>query len=447
MEINGLRQLIERPEELTEMLKRFISDANTVEVRRLGAQAYPAEHYNQAYDLLSELEPGAIELKELISPDLPEAMGFSSAIRALPITQPVIIKELESVIFKSYIKQVMLLGHEELDFTVSTKLRGEPIRLVYEEGTYVHAATIARRGLGTDITEQVRVTLEGVGLDKVDNTSAFMEVRGVLVLPEAERSEAQAQLQQGYDMSIRDILTSGNTNVMTHLDFIAEAVVITNQHQPGYTTKEGEYEFLSDLGFETPYYWTLLDVLVSALASVMEGALQDIVETLSEVEYEYELDGLLLTLNGTKHVEKLLEQEIQSDQVLLKVGPWTQMTYSGKLQYVRYKREGECLEPILVISTHDDTALFEYEGTQYNYTELVEAVGVKVISNVEDYIINKDSLAVITNEGHKVNEVPAYSIANIIKYELEPGSTINFVHTELAGPHTVFDEEAIYFKV
>jgi len=308
-----------------------------------------------------------------------------------------------------------------INFHASLKLNGHGIRIIYQDGKFVRARSRARSSAGRDITRQLTVVLDKQGLLEVPSLACtdLCEVRGELVLPLANFDTAKKynpaikSAFTGVSSMLRDSATEEEWGLLHFVayEFLAEG----NE----FDSKTQEYEFLDDIGFETPGFLTL-DCTSEDIYDDVDDLLADMRANFDEV---YFTDGVVLSVDDVSLFQSLGDDgaHYKFGNVALKFGQWKQDTYPGYVQCILYTRGKTKFSPVAVVASEPNILrkVDEYNTDSYLFSK--------------SQIANWDELGVVTANGSRVRKVPLYEPANILALDAYPGCTLSFKFGGEAG--------------
>lgn len=309
---------------------------------------------------------------------------------------------------------------EEFDAHVSFKENGFGIRLVYVNGRLAKARTRARSSAGRDITAQLEVVLgDLVDLPDLDGME-LCEIRGELVMPMSNMDEARR-----YNPEIKSPFTavssmskdSATPEMWGLLRFVAYDFKADDFE---FYTKEEMYNYIEDLGFETPSSWLIEGLTKETILDDIKSIVEDC-EGEAE-DYEYYTDGLVFEINQRDLFDSLGDNgsNYKYGNIALKVGYWKQDMYSGFVQTIVWMRGTSKLSPVAIIADEPDMIEFE------DFGEHMYVGDIKEISNYKD-------LGVLTAGGNKVRRVPLYEPSNILALDATRGNLLCFRYGGEAG--------------
>lgn len=454
--IKDFQEVLKNPQAHIDKIEELVQIANFEQRKEDGTQSIPDQVYDQLIECLKVLKPDSEVLQELWdfdSKELKEKGKYNTLLTHYPMKSINTVKNVKSITFLSFIQLLQGYNLSEIELFYAVKLNGHGVRIVYQDGVFVHASSRARHGSGNDLTKQMEVVLAKNNLLKLSNVpQGLVEIRGELVLPLDKLSKART-----INPSIVSAFTavsslkkeSGKPEEWALLDFVAYKIV--SERPFIFETKEQEYLYLEErLGFEIPMYWVLPKYKVVELTDAIEQELVEIQNELEEVNYPYYMDGIVVEVNQRSEFN-LLGGNIKYDfgNLALKIGKWSQDSYTGFIQCVTYTQGIQNFTPVAVVASKPFVAIFQYPGSEEEYKDFntfILRYGDKVLFNTMDYIVNKEDLGVLTVSGNMVRNVPLYNVANILNNQLQVGSPISFNYGGEAGVVTVFENKEVVLQ-
>lgn len=324
---------------------------------------------------------------------------------------------------------VAKLPNQTFQAHLSVKLNGHGIRLIYKNGNFIKARSRARSSQGRDLTKQLSVILKNSNLMYIDDIAGYdiCEIRGEWLLP-MYNLEAARQYNPSIASAFTGVSSMGRDSASEAewglLSFVAYEFLAENE---SFNTKEDEYNFLSDLGFEIPIFWILddmhRDTLIEELKTQVEDCEAEV--TMPGQEYEYYTDGLVFSINNQTLFKTLGDDggHYKFGNMALKVGYWKQDMYTGYVQTILWMKGKTKLSPVAIVAEEPD---------------LIDSDEYYVMSQKE--IPNYEELGVLTATGNKVRRVPLYEAANLVQLDAYKGRIIHFRYGGEAGVVPVFPD-------
>lgn len=309
------------------------------------------------------------------------------------------VKKLEDISdIKDFYNALPYEDGEIFNLHYSCKENGHGIRVVYGGGLLESATSRGRATAGRDITKQLRVILgeenDYLVNDPEGSEIDFIEIRGELVLPFENMEKAREFNPNiktpftGVSSMLRD---SASEEEWGLLRFVAYRCLCDYKD---FETKEDEYLFLEEMGFETPLSYVQDHVSKETLVESM----LDMMDTFEDdmKEYPYFTDGVVVQVNSYRDFYSMGKSPSGKDCYLgnlaLKIGKWKQDLYSGVISRMEWSEGKTKLIPEAIID----------EG-------------------------------VVTASGNAVRRVPLYNPKNILLLEAYPGNVVFFRYGGEAG--------------
>ena len=390
--------------------------------------------YDRLMEILRKVNPDS-ELANKIWENFEAEMDDTDAIfRQNPMYSIMTVKDYDCDEIKEFVKRLP----DDTDFTahVSVKLNGHGIRLKYKNGNFIQARSRARSSAGRDITAQLEIVLGGLNYIDEINGLDLCEIRGEWVLPFENLAEAR-RYNPDIKSAFSAVASMGRESASEEewglLRFVAYEFVSDGFE---FDSKEKEYEFLNDLGFEVPLYWVIPDLNKESLIDdLKESIVPDCEEEVKPREdgtdgYDYYTDGLVFAINDTDFFRGLGDDggHYKFGNMALKVGYWKQDMYSGYIQTIMWMRGKTKLTPVALVADEPDTAEFEDLGTD----------GMYILNKKE--ILNFNDLGVVTASGNRVRRVPLYEPSNLVVLDAFRGNILHFRYGGEAGVVPCFDD-------
>ena len=430
--------------EKIEKLEDYIREANTIANMKTGETLVVDAIYDEMMDILRQVNPESPILQELWE------LGDENNIEGNQYTELLVANPMKSILtVKSFDSQEMRefqsnFHNEPTTLHMSLKLNGWGTRIVYQDREFVAGSSRARSTAGRDLTRQLGIILERLGLLELPDSfpDGLVEIRGEMVLPFSNLELARqynpniVSAFSGVASMARDSATDEEISL---LHFVAYKLIIDGMEFDSITDMYNMLE--EEAGFETPLYWLIDDVSQDELVDVLESTLEEITEMVFDEDepYDYFTDGVIGQVNDFDVYHAMGENGAKYDfgNIALKVGNWKQDNYFGYVQFIEYSKGKAKLSPVAIISTEPNHATFvldEDEGHFQGLDELMEYHDISdgSISPME-CLTNYNELGVITASGNKVRRVPLYEPVNLIRLNIKPNSIIHFKYGGEAG--------------
>lgn len=430
-DLNGIEAI---QTEQVQQLEEYITACNNA--RNEGDDLVPDAIWDRLMSILRKVNPESELCKYIWEDSVDEMDDTDRIVQNNPMYSIQTVKSYDCDELKDFVSR--LPDDIEFDMHFSVKLNGHGIRLKYRNGEFFNARSRARSSAGRDITDALRVVLYDAGTDIIDDLSAFdlCEIRGEWVLP-FENLEAARQFNPEIKSAFSGVASMGRASASEDewrlLRFVAYEFIADDMH---FQSKAEEYEFLEELGFETPMSW-----LIEGLTK--ENFIEDLKDIISDCEsevkpnadgtggYDYYTDGIVGAINNTELFRSLGDDgsHYKHGNIALKVGYWEQNILTGYVQCIMWTKGKSKLSPVAIIG--DELNMIEYSDNH-------------MIEN--DYIYNKnevsnwDELGVISQVGNKIRRIPLYEPANIVVLDAYPGYPIHFRYGGEAGVVPCFED-------
>lgn len=422
-DLNGVEAIqTEQVQELEDYIRKCNEAANE------GDPIVADAVYDRLMEVLRKVNPESELCKYIWEDSVDEFEDTDSIVRNNPMYSIQTIKSYDCDELIAFIER--LPDDLRFDAHLSVKLNGHGIRTKYSFGKFLQARSRARSSAGRDITKQLNVILRKsncVDLESISDCE-LCEIRGELCLPfeNLERArEFNPEIKSafsGVSSMSRDSASEEEWGLLTFVayEFIA----------PGFNfnTKEEEYSFLSDLGFETPLSWLIEGLSKETLLEELPTIVSDCANEVAPDEngdngYSYYTDGLVFAVNDSDFFRSLGDDgsHYKFGNMALKVGYWEQNTYQGYVQTILWTKGKTKLSPVAIVSENPDDILIDSEWEEENY----------VLS--KNVILNWDSLGVVTASGNRVRRIPLYEPNNMIILSAYKGHVLHFKYGGEAG--------------
>lgn len=375
--------------------------------------------YDTLVDILRQVKPDSSVIAHIWE----EAGGVLDDTDVLLKNNPMYsIQTIKSFECKELQDYVAKLPNQTFQAHLSVKLNGHGIRLIYSKGHFIKARSRARSSQGRDLTKQLITILIKSNLLYIEDIAGYdiCEVRGEWLLP-MYNLEAARQFNPDIASAFTGVSSMGRDSASEEewglLSFVAYEFLAPGE---AFNTKEDEYNFLSDLGFEIPIFWLLDDMHKDTLIEELKQQVEDCEAevTMPGQEYEYYTDGLVFSINNQALFKSLGDDggHYKFGNMALKVGYWKQDMYTGYVQTILWMKGKTKLSPVAIVAEEPD---------------IIESDAYYVMSQKE--IPNYDELGVLTATGNKVRRVPLYELANLVQLDAYKGHVIYFRYGGEAG--------------
>lgn len=386
-----------------EELERIILDCNS-QMTGTATNQVADSIYDVLYDMLKRVKPQSKILSEIWEED-----GDITEYTDLLVSHPMMsIETAKSFSCKALTDFINRMPEGETSYFASYKINGHGIRVVYKDGDLVSATSRARSSAGRDLTWQLRVLL-GDHNEALEDYG-LVELRGELCLPIANLAKAREfnpAIKSAFSAVSSLIRPSTTEEEVRLMDFLCYGFIVDGVE---FEEREEEFQEISRCGFNTPEY-TLIE-------AACRGELLDVIHSVVgvfEENYEsfgYFCDGVVFECNSRALFNELgTEGNHNLGNVALKVGVWEQVSYTGYVQEIVWKRGKSKLSPVAIVAEEPGIMLKSEDGKYLNW----------------------EDLGVLTAQGNKVRNVPLYEPKNIWILEAYPGEPLNFRYGGEAG--------------
>lgn len=298
---------------------------------------------------------------------------------------------------------------DDASYFASYKINGHGIRVVYKDGDLVSATSRGRSSASRDLTQKLiwilgehNSALEEYGL---------VELRGELALKIDRLDEVRERFNGGVKSAFSAVSSlikpSSTQEECEMLDFLCYGFLCDGF---SFVDREEEFQEIQRCGFLTPEF-----MLIESIRK--EEMLDTIKEVVSVFEDNYEefgffCDGVVFEVNSRELFAELgIEGNHNKGNIALKVGVWEQITYTGYVNTIIWKRGKVKLSPVAIVSDNPDDVLLDENGNP----------------------MNLEDIGVLTSQGNRVKRVPLYEPKNILVLEAYPGRLLNFRYGGEAG--------------
>ena len=410
--------------EQVQQLEELISACN--QSRNDGVDLVPDAIWDRLMEILRQVNPESELCKYIWEDSVDEIDDTDTLFQNNPMYSIQTIKSFDCDEIKNFVKR--LPDNQTFDAHISVKLNGHGIRLKYRNGDFFNARSRARASAGRDITPQLKAILELQGVDHLVDLESFdlVEIRGEWVLPFSNLDEARSHNNEIVS-AFSGVSSMGRASASREewelLRFVAYELIADGV---SFATKEDEYNFLSDMGFETPLSWVITDLtketLIDELKTIVSDCEDEVTGETADEPYAYYTDGLVFSINDTDFFRLLGDDgsHYKFGNMALKVGYWRQDMYCGFVQTILWMKGKTKLTPVAIIADEQDMAEFKNYGKNGYVLDKKE-------------VLNYDKLGVVTAGGNKVRRVPLYEPSNILQLQAFKGNPLHFRYGGEAG--------------
>ena len=422
-DLNGVEAI---QEDRVQELEYYIYACN--QAHNEGKDLVPDAIYDRLMEILRKVSPESELCKYIWEDSVDEITDNDSIFVRNPMYSIQTVKSFDCDEIKAYKDRLP----EDLIFQahISVKLNGHGIRLVYKKGDFVQARSRARSSAGRDLTKQLTAVLSESNLLHIEDLEQLdiCEIRGELLVPFSNmdtvrqyNKDVKSAFSAVSSMN-RDSATEAEWKLLKFVayEFLAEDVT--------FESKENEYNFLEEMGFEIPLYWLIDDLQKKTLIEDLKSIVKDCEDEVKD-KYDYYTDGLVFTINDTNTFRTLGDDgsHYKFGNMALKVGYWKQDMYSGYIQTIVWMKGKTKFTPVAIVATDVDVIEFKDEEYHPYITDL------KQIANYND-------LGVITASGNRVRKVPLYEPANLLALNAYKDEIIYFRYGGEAGVVPCFSD-------
>lgn len=425
-DLNGIEAL---DSEQVAKLESYIEICN--EAHNAGESLVTDAIWDRLMDILRKVNPESVLAKESWE-DVGEDIEDTDVIfKQNPMYSIMTVKSFDCDEIKTFVDR--LPDDSPFQAHISVKLNGHGIRLKYQNGELICARSRARHSAGRDITAQLKACLGSLTHIAELEDFDICEVRGEWLLP-FENVDTARQFNPDIKSAFSGVSSMGRDSASEEewglLRFVAYEFLAEDY---AFTTKDEEYSFLEELGFEIPLYWLIDDLQKETLIEDLKGIVSDCENEVKPSEdnpgYSYYTDGLVFSINDINFFRSLGDDgcHYKFGNMALKVGYWKQDMYSGYVQTILWMKGKTKITPVAIVADSPDLVEFSDLG-DHKYI-----LDKKLISNYDD-------LGVITATGNKVRRVPLYEPNNILALSAYAGNLLFFRYGGEAGVVPCFED-------
>lgn len=382
--------------------------------------------YDRLMEILRKTYPESELCNYIWEDSVDEFEDTDAIVKNNPMYSIQTVKSFDCDEILAYVKR---LPDQPFDAHISIKLNGHGIRLKYANGDFIGARSRARSSAGRDLTNQLKVVLEQAGLLHIDTIESLplCEVRGEWLLPFSNFEQARSY-NSDIKTAFSGVASMGRDSASPEewglLRFVAYEFLADGVEFP---TKQSEYEFLEEMGFEIPLNWVIeglqRDTLIDELKDIVSDCESEVKpDENGENGYDYYSDGLVFTINDQNIFKSIGDDgsHYKFGNMALKVGYWKQDAYTGIVQCILWTKGKTKLSPVAIVADSPDLIEFkDYEDHKYIFSE-------------RD-IANSSELGVVTASGNRVRRVPLYEPNNLLMLDAFIGEPLHFRYGGEAG--------------
>lgn len=425
-DLNGIEALqSDQVEQLEEYIRKCNASANA------GEDLVPNAIWDRLMDILRAVNPDS-ELCKYSWEDAEDTVldDTDRIVTNNPMFSIQTVKSYDCDEMKGFVER--LPDDEVFTAHISVKLNGHGIRLKYADGKFLQARSRARSSAGRDITAQLGIVLGASGLLEIEDLENLdlCEVRGEWLLP-FYNMETARQFNPDIKSAFSGVASMGRDSASEEewglLRFVAYEFLADGMN---FQSKEEEYSFLEELGFETPMNWVVEDLQKEGFVDELRGIVSDCISDVTDGEgYDYYTDGLVFSINDINMFRSMGDDgtHYKFGNIALKLDYWKQDMYTGYVQTVLWTKGKTKISPVVIVAESPDMIEFvEDHDTAYCMSQ-------KEIANWE-------SLGVVTASGNRVRRIPLYEPSNLMVLDAYIGNPVYFRYGGEAGVVPCFED-------
>lgn len=367
--------------------------------------------YDTLYDMLKQVHPSSHILSEIWEDD-----GDITDYTDLLVKNPMYsIETAKSYDCKELQSWIGIMPVENESYFASFKINGHGIRIVYQDGYLVSATSRARASAGRDLTRQAIIMLGEYNENLAEY--GLVELRGeaCLKLCNLEKArEFNPAIKSAFSAVSSLIRPSATEEEVQLLDFLCYGFLSDGF---SFTDREEEFQFIQELGYETPEFL----VIESASRETLPEVIKSVVDSFEEAyeDFGFYCDGIVLEINRRDLFADFgTEGNHNRGNIALKVGLWKQDQYAGFVQKILWTKGKSKLSPVALVASESN----------------------KLIEDIDGKIVNYNDLGVLTAQGNTVRRVPLYEPKNILILDAYAGNLIYFRYGGEAGVVPCFSD-------
>lgn len=367
--------------------------------------------YDTLYDMLKQVHPSSHILSEIWEDD-----GDITDYTDLLVKNPMYsIETAKSYDCKELQSWIGIMPVENESYFASFKINGHGIRIVYQDGYLVSATSRARASAGRDLTRQAIIMLGEYNENLAEY--GLVELRGeaCLKLCNLEKArEFNPAIKSAFSAVSSLIRPSATEEEVQLLDFLCYGFLSDGF---SFTDREEEFQFIQELGYETPEFL----VIESASRETLPEVIKSVVDSFEEAyeDFGFYCDGIVLEINRRDLFADFgTEGNHNRGNIALKVGLWKQDQYAGFVQKILWTKGKSKLSPVALVASESN----------------------KLIEDIDGKIVNYNDLGVLTAQGNTVRRVPLYEPKNILILDAYVGNLIYFRYGGEAGVVPCFSD-------
>lgn len=367
--------------------------------------------YDTLYDMLKQVHPSSHILSEIWEDD-GDIIDYTDLLVKNPMYS---IETAKSYDCKELQSWIGIMPVERESYFASFKINGHGIRIVYLDGYLVSATSRARASAGRDLTRQAIIMLGEYNENLAEY--GLVELRGeaCLKLCNLEKArEFNPAIKSAFSAVSSLIRPSATEEEVQLLDFLCYGFLSDGF---SFTDREEEFQFIQELGYETPEFL----VIESASRETLPEVIKSVVESFEEAyeDFGFYCDGIVLEINRRDLFADFgTEGNHNRGNIALKVGLWKQDQYAGFVQKILWTKGKSKLSPVALVASEPN----------------------KLIEDIDGKIVNYNDLGVLTAQGNTVRRVPLYEPKNILILDAYVGNLIYFRYGGEAGVVPCFSD-------
>jgi len=271
---------------------------------------------------------------------------------------------------------------EEEEALLSWKLDGVGIVLYYQNGNLDRAVSRGDGTYGKDITHNVlkmsnvpkQIPIKNVVIIRGEGCISLPDFDELKQTDEGEKYRNPRNLAAGLINS-----TKKQSPLLRYMSFITHSIILLEGYGRNYETKAEQLDYLSTLGFKVVPYFKVANYTLKNQIEIMSSAVN---------EFEYPVDGLVLTMNNISYGRSLgTTSKFPRDSMAFK---WPDVSVVTPVQGMKWSvSQTGLITPIVLVKP------VQLEGT------IVKQANLHTLKNFEDLGIGIGDPVVI----YKANKI------------------------------------------
>ena len=362
--------------------------------------------YDHLYAVLKQVKPSSGIFNEIWEDD-GDITDYTDLLVKNPMMSIETAKSYECSELTNFIKRIP--EDEDYGYFASYKINGHGIRVVYKNGILVSATSRGRSSASRDLTQHLKWILG----ERCNSLAEYglIELRGELCL----RTDKLEEVREKFNSTVKSafsavsslIKPSATEEEASMLDFLCYGFICDGYEFP---TREDEFQKIQECGFNVPDFCLIESCSKAGLLDMIKALVNRFEENYEE--FGYFCDGVVFEVNDRKLFKELgTEGNHNLGNVALKVGVWEQVSYSGIINMILWKRGKSKLSPVAIVSENGNDLVVDENGKPSNL----------------------DSIGVLTSQGNRVKRVPLYEPKNILVLDAYVGRPLSFRYGGEAG--------------